>query len=101
MTWMLGELLLQKGLKWLLHRGSDTYTRLRYIKSKCTDAVSEHFYALVTGNNGCCSAMQYMHVKLHFMFTGWGSLMVVETRSNDFWPFPSKEFALLYYAQYC
>lgn len=29
--------------------------------------------------------------------SGWGTLMEVETCSDDYWPFPSKEFALLYF----
>ena len=36
----------------------------------------------------------WLHLPLN---AAWETLMEVETHSTDYWPFPSKEFALLYF----
>ena len=38
--------------------------------------------------------INYNYVSYH---EGWETMMEVDTTSDDYWPFPSKEFTLLYF----
>jgi len=54
---------------------------------------------LFIAQKATCTSMvfnaQCMHTYMYFL--DWESMMEVQTESQDYWPFPSKEFALLYF----